>query len=237
MTKTTRILAIILAILAALAGAAVWYGNNQRRAYLEAKGAASVLAKQYQDYKAKSDPIILTLQEQSAKDRADKLAAVERANAAEASKDRLSADLSAEKAKTAALTPDALSGSISLRVGAGEITPNQGGLYIFTRRGAESVLNLILDGEGYAKQYQAERTVSTNLRAALNAADHEASNLSQRLYITTNERDKAVLAWDADKAALKSLERSILGTKVKTFLIGAGAGAAAVIIFNLVRGK
>ena len=55
MTKTTRILAIILAILAALAGALVWYGNNQRQAYLEAKGAAAVLTRQYEDYRAQSE--------------------------------------------------------------------------------------------------------------------------------------------------------------------------------------
>jgi hypothetical protein len=237
MTKATRILAIILTILAGLAGALVWYGNNQRQAYLEAKGAAAVLTRQYEDYRAQAEKQRAQLQAEAAQARSEKAAALDRAQALETDKDRLTAALTAEKAKVAALPPDALAGSINLRIGAGLSWPMGGGLFSFTRPGAEGVLTRFLQGEADAAGYKAEKSISANLRTAISAAEREAGNLGQRLYITTNERDKAVLAWDADKAALKSLERAILGTKVKTFLIGAGVGAAAVIILNLVRGK
>lgn len=222
------VLALIMVVL-------VLYGNEQRRAYLQEKGAAAVLEKQFKEYVLEVDKAKTILTGEFVALTAEKQAALIKANDAENAKVAIQAALDAEKAKTTALPPDTLVGNINQRIGANMSWPTGGGVFTFTRPGTENVLNRFLDGEASEGRYQAEQAVTVNLRAAIDAAERGTANVSKQLALTEGELDKCIAAKDANADALKHLERSILGRQIKTFAIGAGAGAVTVIALHLLK--
>lgn len=235
MTKTNQILIAIVALIALLAGGLMIYSGAQKRAYLIAKGEAAVLEKQFADYRAEADKAKAILTAEFKTLTAEKNAAIAAANASAGQAVIIQAALDAEKAKTHALPPDGLSSTINQRIGANQSWPTEGGVFTFTRPGTEGVLNRFLDGEASEGKYQAEAVVTTNLRAAIDAAERGTAAISKSLTLTQGELDKCVAAKDATQDALSHLEHSILGTKIKNFAIGAGVGAVAVTVLHLLK--
>jgi hypothetical protein len=235
MTKTTQVLIAIIAILALFAGGLMIYSGHEKKLYLIDKGKAQVLAKEYADYKASAEPQIVALTTASAKAKADKEAALAAAVVAENAKAAIQSALDAEKAKTHALPPDALSGAINTRIGANQSWPTEGGVFTFTRPGTESVLNRFLNGEASESKYQAEAVVTVNLRAAIDAAERGTASISGQLALTAGERDKAIAAWGATGDALKHMERAQFGLGLKHYVIGAGVGAAVLVILHVFK--
>jgi hypothetical protein len=223
-------LAVVLAIIAGLG----IYGTAQRKAYLEAKGAAAVLEKQYVEYSTAAESQLASIAVAYSKAKAEKDAALAAATVAKNAQVAIQSALDAEKAKTHALPPDSLSGAINTRIGANQSWPTEGGVFTFTRPGTESVLNRFLNGEASESKYQAGEVVTVNLRAAIDAAERGTASISGQLTLTKGELDKCVAAKDANAEALKHLERSILGTKIKTFVVGAGVGAATLAVLHFI---
>lgn len=235
---TTKLKTIFVAaggiLLLALAIIAI-YATGQHRAYLISKGESVVLEQQFKDYRLTSEKEKTALTAEAIRTTAEKDAAIARANAASLKAGEIQSKLDAATALTAALPADVLSGQINARIGVNQSCPIMNGTFSFTRPGAESTLNLFLTGEASASKYAAERTVSSNLRDALTAADAGTVNVSARLSITETELTKCVAAKDATASALKHLEHSILGTKIKNFAIGVGVGAATVTVLHLLK--
>lgn len=224
---------VIVLILAAL----VIYGNLQHSQYLKAKGASAALTAEYTAYKSTAEPAILSLQNENAALRVEKQAALSAAEASALHGAALQIEIDHLKTLTAALSPDGISAKINERIGTGSIVPTAGGLYICTRPGAEATLNRFIDGEGYASKYESEKAANLNLRAALDAAERMAANSAQAFTLKDGEYQRALAGWDADKQVIKHLERSMFGRRTKSFIIGAATGAAAMLIYNLAKGK
>jgi hypothetical protein len=215
-------------------GFVIW-GQWNHKQYLIEKGQAIVLKQQFDLYKANAEKIEADLTAQAVILLAEKNAAIDAADKASAKAGQIQAALDIEIAKTAALQPDALSGNINQRIGAGQSWPTAGGVFSFTRPGTEATLNLFLTGESSAAKYQSEQVVSTNLRVALGKSEAETGNIGQRLTLTQTELDKLGLAYGAQGNSLKYLERSIVGVRIKTFVEGAVIGAAVVTVLHLVK--
>jgi len=233
-TKIKAILALIGAVAVCVIIGIVLYANGQRDKYLQAKGASEVLTAEFASYKASAEPLIsglnqaingLTIERDKAKAKADE---------ADAAKSAIQAKYDKLKSETASLPATALTSAINARIGLNESWPTAGGLFAFSRVGTERTLNLFLDGEGYAAKYEQERAVSVNLRVALDAAERGAALWSEKYALRDGEYQRAIAAWGADKDALVHLRRSLLGRKVKSFIVGAAIGAGAVIIYNAV---
>jgi len=225
------------AILAVVIGIVIAWGQAEHRAALKWKGASAALASEYNAYVKQAEPVIAGLQVQNAALQKDVNAAISKADTLESTIAEQDAAISHLKTLTAALSPDGLSAKINERIGTGSIVPTKGGLYICSRAGAEATLNRFIDGEGYRTKYETEKAAVWNLRAALDAAEQQAANTAQAFTLMQGERDRALVAWDADKDALRHLERSILGRRTKSFIIGAATGAAAMLIYQLAKGK
>ena len=235
MTKLNQALVGLVALIVLIAGGLMIYGTAERKAYLQAKGEAIVLNQQFKDAQADAAKQIAALTVAYNTAQADKDAALAAANAAENGQVAIQAALDALKALTAAMPPDTLSGAINQRIGAAQSWPTAGGVFTFTRKGAESTLNVFLDGEASASKYHAEQLVTMNLHTAIDAAEQASVSLGSRLTLTQGELDKAVAAWGATQSALSHLEHSILGTKIKTFVIGAGTGALALYALHILK--
>ncbi|MCK9600081.1 MAG: hypothetical protein M0R06_13635 [Sphaerochaeta sp.] len=225
------------AIVAVVVGIVIAWGQAEHRAALKWKGASAALASEYNAYVKQAEPVIAGLQVQNAALQKDANAAISKADTLESTIAEQDAAISHLKTLTAALSPDGLSAKINERIGTGSIVPTKGGLYICSRAGAEATLNRFIDGEGYRTKYETEKAAVWNLRAALDAAEQQAANSAQAFTLMQGERDRALVAWDADKDALRHLERSILGRRTKSFIIGAATGAAAMLIYQLAKGK
>jgi hypothetical protein len=211
------------------------YGAAEHKSYLISKGKAEALTTQFNEYEkqAQSQIASLTAQGENWKDATD--AALSAAAAAGKQTAVIQAALEAEKARTKLLTADLLAGQINARIGINQLLPIASGSFSLTRPGAENTLNIFLDGEGYYKKLQAESLVSENLRSAVNSSQHDNDTLGQRLTIRETELTKSVAAWDATKETLGHLEKSILGTKIKSWAVGIGTGAVAVIVLHLLK--
>ncbi|MCK9598035.1 MAG: hypothetical protein M0R06_03275 [Sphaerochaeta sp.] len=231
--------ALIIAglVLAAVISALIVYGNYQRRAYINAMGASDALTAEYEAYKKTADGLMAGLNASINTLAAERDAAIHAADQAQAVAAEYLHDLEVLQGNTAALPPDALSGNLSTYIGVGNIAPTGSGRFSLTRPGAENTLNLFLAGDAYRKSYAAEMMASNNLRTALDASVAETKAWTEKFTIKDNELNKALVAWAADRDALTHLRRSIFGRRVKSFIIGAGVGAAAVIVYSLVRGK
>lgn len=235
--KLKSALIIAAAILAVVITSLILYGQAERRAALKWRGAADALTREYQSYRVRSDAELAALRKQQAAAEAEKKQALEAAALAEKKHAVIQSDLKQLQALTASLSPDDLSGQINQRIGTGSIVPNAGGLYICTRAGAEATLNRFIDGEGYRTQYETEKAVVWNLRAAVDAAEQQAANSAQAFTLKDQELKRALKAWDADKQVIKHLERSMFGRRTKSFIAGAALGVASVLIFQLAKGK
>jgi len=230
--KIKSALVIAAAALAVVVTGLILYGQAERRSALRWRGAADALTREYQSYRVRSDAELTALRKQQAAAEAEKKHALEAAAEAEKKHALIQSDLKQLQALTASLSPDDLSGHINQRIGTGSIVPNAGGLYICTRAGAEAALNRFLDGEGYRTKYETEKAVTLNLRAALDAAEQQAANSDNAFTLKDQELKRALKAWDADKQVIKHLERSIIGRRVKSFVIGAGAGALTLAVLH-----
>lgn len=235
--KIERALVVTVAIIAVIVIGIVIWGKAEYRGYIKAKAESNVFTAQYEAKAAQAETMILALQRESAILRAEKQRALDNADLHEADAAKARAETERLKAQTAAMSPDGLSDQINLRIGTGAITPTAGGLYICSRAGTEAILNRFLDGEGYLSQYESEKAANLNLRAATDAAERMAANSAQAFTLMQGERDRALVAWDADKQVIKHLERSIVGRRLKSFVIGAAVGVASVLIFQLAKGK
>ena len=225
------------AILAVVIGIVIAWGQAEHRAALKWKGASAALASEYNAYVKQAEPVIAGLQVQNAALQKDVNAAISKADTLESTIAEQDAAISHLKTLTAALSPDGLSAKINERIGTGSIVPTKGGLYICSRAGAEATLNRFIDGEGYRTKYETEKAAVWNLRAALDAAEQQAANSDNAFTLKDQELKRALKAWDADKQVIKHLERSIFGRRTKSFIIGAATGAAAMLIYNLAKGK
>ncbi|MFA7334943.1 MAG: hypothetical protein WC130_11725 [Kiritimatiellia bacterium] len=235
--KLRNILVAAAVILTVIIGILIAYGQAEHRAYLKAKGASAVLTAEFNAYKAQAEPFIASLQSENAQLTKTINAVISTAAGHEATIAEKDVEISHLKTLTAALSPDGLSAKINERIGTGSIVPTKGGLYICSRAGAEATLNRFIDGEGYRTKYETEKAVTLNLRAALNAAEKMAANSDNAFTLKDQELKRALKAWDADKQVIKHLERSMFGRRTKSFIIGAATGAAAMLIYNLAKGK
>ena len=230
----TILIAIAGAILAALIGF-VWYGGAEHAAYVQSKAQSAILTKQYSDYVASAKVALDKAKEDGQKWHDQAIANQTAADVAEQKIPAIQAALDAERARTKTLTPDALAGAVNLRIGANQSLPVANGTFSFTRPGAESTLNLFLQGEAAANKYAAEQIVSSDLRSAIDSSKHELDALGQRLTLVQGEYDLALPAWQADKNSLKFLERSILGLRIKTFVEGGIVFSVALTILHLTK--
>jgi hypothetical protein len=230
--KLKQALAIVGAIVAVVLVSIILYANNQRIKYQQAIGASKALTAEYNDYVKSAELAIKELHAGIAESLKQEQAAIDAAEKAKAAQSSIQAKYDTLKEETAALPPDALSGAINIRIGADQSRPTANGLFSFSRVGTERTLNLFLDGEGYSAKYEQERAVSSNLRAALDAAERGAALWSEKYSLQDGEYQRALAAWGADKDALKHLRRSIFGRKIKSFLTGAAFGAVAVIVYS-----
>jgi len=235
--KIERALIVTVAIIAVIVTGIIIWGKAEYRGYTRAKAEADVLTAQYEAKAKQADLAILTLQREAVILRTEKKRALENAALHEQDAALAHAEAERQKALTAALPPDSLTGQINQRIGPDSIVHTAGGLYICSRAGAEATLNLFLDGDGYRTKYETEKADSLNLRAALDAAERMAANSDNQRLLIQGKYDAAILAWSADVAALRHLERSILGRRTKSFITGAALGVASVLIFQLARGK
>lgn len=235
--KLRNTLITAAAILAVVVGIIIAWGQAEHRAALKWKGASSALTAEHAAYVKQAEPLIAGLQEQNAALQKDINSAISKADTLESTIADQDAAIAHLKALTAAMPPDSLTGQINQRIGPGSITHTAGGLYIFSRAGAEATLNRFIDGEGYRTKYETEKAVVWNLRAAVDAAEQQAANSAQAFTLKDGEYRRALAGWDADKQVIKHLERSIIGRRLKSFITGAALGVASVLIFQLAKGK
>jgi hypothetical protein len=232
-----RALVIAGLVVAAILAGLVVYGNYQHVMYQQGLGASKTLTAEYNAYKSNAETAIAAKNAEIAQAAKDKLDALAQANAAAQSQAATQAELNRLKAETAALPPDALSGKINAFIGDNQTRPTADGRFSFTRPGADNTLNIFYERDAYQIQNGAYQAETLNLRTAISKSDLIIADWTQKYTLKDGEYQKALAAWSADKDALKHLSRSIFGRQVKTFIIGAGAGAAAVIIYTLVKGK
>ena len=225
------------AILAVAIGILIAWGQAEHRAALKWKGASAALTSEHAAYVKQAEPLIASLQSENVTLKQIANSAVSKADTLEATIADQDAAISHLKALTAAMPPDSLTGQINQRIGPDSIVHTAGGLYICSRAGAEATLNRFIDGEGYRTKYETEKAVVWNLRAALDAAEQQAANSAQAFTLKDGEYQRALAGWDADKQVIKHLERSMFGRRTKSLIIGAATGAAAMLIYNLAKGK
>ena len=235
--KLRNTLITAAAILAVVIGIIIAWGQAEHRAALKWKGASAVLTAEHAAYVKQAEPLIASLQSENVTLKQIANSAVSKADTLESTIAEQDAAISHLKTLTAALSPDGLSAKINERIGTGSIVPTKGGLYICSRAGAEATLNRFIDGEGYRTKYETEKAAVWNLRAALDAAERMAANSAQAFTLKDGEYQRALAGWDADKQVIKHLERSMFGRRTKSFIIGAATGAAAMLIYNLAKGK
>ena len=233
--KLKQALAIVGAIVAVVLVSIILYANNQRIKYQQAIGASKALTAEYNDYVKSAELAIKELHAGIAESLKQEQAAIDAAEKAKAAQSSIQAKYDTLKEETAALPPDALSGAINIRIGADQSRPTANGLFSFSRVGTERTLNLFLDGEASAENLKSEQAVSLNLRAALDAAERGAALCSEAYALKDGEYTRALAAWATDRDALRHLQRSIFGRKVKSFLTGAAFGAAAVVIYTAIK--
>jgi Arc/MetJ family transcription regulator len=231
MTATIKKYLIIAGIaIAAIISGLIVYGNYQRALYVQSVGASKVLTAEYNALKKTSDAAILAKTQEINALIKEKQAAIADANKHALGEAVIQSKYEALKRETASLPADALSRNINARIGSGNSWPTAGGLFSFTRSGVDNTLNLFLDGEGYKAKFENERGVSLNLRAAVDAAEREGVALIAKYDLKDGEYMAAVAAWDADKESLSHLRKSILGRRVKSFIIGGAIGVVTGII-------
>lgn len=232
-TKLKKILAGAGVVAIAITVALILYGAQQHRAYLKAVGASVALTAEYKTEKAKAETQILALNEQIKSLAAAKDAAMQSASASQSEAAALAKALAKAQGETAALPPDTLAGRIGTYIGAGNIALTGGGRFSFTRPGAEATYNLFLSADTLTKQLDASQSAYASVTSALAASESTAHAWARKYQLRTGEYQAALSAWAADQDALAHLRRSILGRRTKSFVSGAVAGIAAVLIFQL----
>lgn len=232
-TKLKKILAGAGVVAIAITVALILYGAQQHRAYLKAVGASVALTAEYKTEKATAETQILALNAQITSLTKAKDEALQSAAASQAHASSLAASLSQLQGETAALPPDTLAGRIGTYIGAGNIALTGGGRFSFTRPGAEATYNLFLSADSLTKQLDASQSAYASVTSALAASESTAQAWARKYQLRTGEYRAALSAWAADQDALAHLRRSILGRRTKSFVSGAVAGIAAVLIFQL----
>lgn len=234
-SKQKGIIAIVAFVVVCIIGGAIIYGGAQYRKYQQAVGASKALTAEYEAYKAEAKKLQAGLTASINDLEKQRLAALEQAALANAKQADIQAQYDKLKGETAALPPDALSGAINVRIGADQSRPTANGLFSFSRVGTDRTLNLFLDGEAASLSLEASVVEAASLRSAVSLAAGIANDWAKRFEIQGVEYGKAIKAWDADRDALTHLRRSIFGRRVKSFITGAAAGVAAVLIYNAIH--
>ena len=232
---TKRTLSIVAAAVLAILAGLVLYGNYQHRQYLEAKGAEKLIAAQYQYATVKANIEIAALLASTTAAESQKQAALDAAAAERQLRLQADAERDAAVAKTKALPDDTLSSAINLRIGNGESKPIASGVFSFTRPGTEATLNRFLAGETAASDRDSAIREAANNADGLALCESQRGKLAKEVKLRVNERDLAKIGWDTTADALKHLERSIIGTRIKTFITGAAVGAVAVIALHILK--
>jgi hypothetical protein len=231
--QAKKILAVAGIVLAIIVSALIVYANHQRVQYQQATGASAILTEQYKAEKTKAETQILALNEQIKSLAAAKDAAMQSASASQSEAAALAKALAKAQGETAALPPDTLAGRIGTYIGAGNIAVTGGGRFSFTRPGAEATYNLFLSADSLTQQLDASQSAYASVTSALAASESTAQAWARKYQLRTGEYQAALSAWAADQDALAHLRRSILGRRTKSFVSGAVAGIAAVLIFQL----
>lgn len=224
---------VIGAVVIATWAVLILLARSNHTKYLESKGAEKVIRQEYADLKLKSDADIIKLQESSAKAEQEKQAALQEKIKEQRAREKAEAERDAEKAKTAALPDDELSGAINLRIGAGQSRPTGAGNFTFMRPGTERTLNLFIDGETTARNYESAKVEIKKTEDALRATETQRDNARAEIVSKDDLLEKATEGWTEADRGKKLLERSILGIKIKTFAIGFGLGGATVFGLHL----
>jgi hypothetical protein len=235
--KIEKYLIIAGLVIAAILAGLVVYGNYQHVQYQQAIGASKTLTTEYTAFKKNAETAIIAKNAEIAQAAKDKLAALASAQSAQESQAATQAELNRLKGETAALPPDALSGKINTYIGAGNISPTGSGLFSLTRSGAENSLNIFYERDAFRADSASWQLVSQSYKLALDKSDVIIADWTQKYTLKDGEYQKLISAFDARGDALSHLQHSILGRQVKTLIIGAGIGAAAVIVYNAVKGK
>ncbi len=233
--KQKAIIAAVVACILAIGAGVVIYANGQHRKYLEAVGASAILTEQYNTFKAQADAAIVAKNAEIAEAVKAKDAAIEKANAAHAQQAVIQAKYNALKGETAALPATDLIIHINARIGSGNSWPTAGGLFSFTRVGAENTLNLFLDGESAIKQGAEYLLEISGLRSAVSIALTEIKIRDEKYALRDGEYVALWAAFDMQDKAMTHLRRSLFGRRLKSFAIGAGVGiVAGAIIYSQV---
>jgi hypothetical protein len=159
---------------------------------------------------------------------AEKQTALDKAAAEAAGRTKAEKERDAAIALTKALTDDALSGAINLRIGAGQSKPMASGVFSFTRPGTESTLNIFIAGETAVTARDSALRESANNKTALDKCEEQRKNDAKVIEDGKAEIKTNKAGWKTADDNLAHLEHSILGTKIKTFAIGVGVGAAII---------
>lgn len=236
-SKLKQWLVLLGVVAAAIVTGLIVYANYQKILYQNALGASAVLTAEYKAEKEKAEIQILALNAQLNTLAAEKDEALQSAAASQAHASSLAASLSQLQGETAVLPPDALTGRIASYIGAGNITLTGGGLFSLSRSGADSTYNIFLSADSLALQLDDCQSSFTLVSIALTASESTANAWATKYGLKEGEYQTALAAWAADKDALKHLERSMFGRRLKSFITGAAIGVASVLIFQLAQGK
>ncbi len=212
-----------------------WRGNVNYRHYLEARGAADTLRAQYKDAVAVATQEIAALRTSNAAIEKQKQAALDDAATERAARTRADSSLAAERAKTQALTNDALATAICARIGVGNALATAGGPFSFTRPGTENTLNRFLDGETAVIQRDSAIEEAARNKDALTFCEDQRQNDAAIIKSTKAEGEKAA-AWAVqERDARLHLERSLFGRTVKTVVIAIVLERAVEYVLRLVK--
>jgi hypothetical protein len=211
----------------------VFMAKAEHTKYLESRGAENILREQYKVSEAKLAAENSALHASNVKAEAEKQKALADKAQEQRARQKAEAERDAEKAKTATLPDNELSGAINLRIGAGQSRPMAAGVFTFLRPGTEKTLNLFIDGETAARNYESAKVEIKKTEDAFNDSELQRKNGLAEIASKDDLLKKATDGWAEADRGKRLLERSILGIKIKTFIIGVGFGGGTVFGLHL----
>jgi uncharacterized protein with NRDE domain len=234
--KSKAYIAIIAFAFICIIGGFIIYGNHQYEKYKIAKAEAERLAGEYAALTKTSDAAIAAKNEEIKTANAQLSTALTAADTAKHNEAAITAKYEALKGETASLPADALSGNINAFIGSNESWPTAGGLFSFKRTGAERTLTLFYDGAKYQALYANGQVTIAELERAVSAATTATAAWADKYALRDGEYAALNTAYVKQGVALRYLERSIGGRRLKSFIYGTAVGViAGAVIYSKIK--
>jgi len=216
-------------------GGFIIYSGHQAEKYRIARAEAARLADEYKALVKSSDTAIIAKDAEIAKATTERDKAIADAAQSKQHDAVITAKYDALKGEVAALPGNALSGKINAFIGNNEIVPTVGGYFTLQRTGAERTLTLFYDGAEYRAKYENGIVTIASLEAAVSAGATLAKSWEEKYMLRDGEYVALGAVYAKQSLALKYLERSIAGRRLKSFIIGSvfGGIVGAIIYHNV----